>query len=80
MQGYWPEAWTCCEKGWDSEGCTVGKHVGLLNEKRTMLCINVGEKNPHSGKPDSGCGKRYNLSNKISECKIHSGKFLIKYI
>jgi len=72
LKGYWPEAWTCCEQTWETEGCIVGKHHGVLLENRKFLCINVGGKNPRTGRPDSGCGKYFSKEN--GECKIHSGK------
>lgn len=49
-----------------------GKHEGILLENKLFLCLNTGEINPHTGKPDSGCGKYFNNS-KNSECRIHEG-------
>ena len=69
--GYWPECWTCCEGKWDSPGCVVGKHKGVLLEKRLMLCVNHGEQS-EQGPPDSVCGTWY-TSRSIDGCKFHGG-------
>ena len=71
-KGTWPECWTCCERKWDSPGCTKGKHKGVLLEKRLMLCVNHGEVNPNTGRPDSACGTWY-TSRSIDGCSYHSG-------
>ena len=70
--GYWPECWNCCEGKWDSPGCTVGKHKGVLLENRLMLCLNHGEQS-EQGPPDSVCGTWY-TSRSIDGCKFHSGR------
>lgn len=38
------------------------------------LCLNVGELNPKTKRPDSACGKTYN-DDFPSDCVIHSGYF-----
>ena len=70
--GYWPECWSCCEGKWDSPGCEVGKHKGVLLENRLMLCINHGEQS-EEGPPDSVCGTWY-TNRSIDGCKYHSGR------
>ena len=70
--GYWPECWSCCEGKWDSPGCTVGKHRGVLLENRLMLCLNHGEQS-EEGPPDSACGTWY-TNRSIDGCKFHSGR------
>ena len=70
--GAWPECWTCCEKKWDAPGCKRGKHRGVLLEKRLMLCVNHGEVNPETGRPDSACGTWY-TSRSVDGCSYHSG-------
>ena len=69
--GLWPECWSCCEGKWESKGCKVGQHNGILEEKRIMLCLNHGELNS-KGFPDSVCGKWY-TKRSIDGCKYHSG-------
>ena len=70
--GYWPECWSCCEGKWDSPGCQVGKHRGVLLENRLMLCLNHGEQS-EAGPPDSACGTWY-TNRSIDGCKFHSGR------
>ena len=69
--GYWPECWTCCEGKWNSPGCKVGKHNGVILEKRVMLCINHGERG-ENGHPDSACGTWF-TARSIEGCKFHPG-------
>lgn len=68
----WPECWTCCEGKWDDPGCTFGKHEGVVAQKRVFLCLNHGELNPKTGRPDSACGARYTIKSDDG-CKYHSG-------
>jgi hypothetical protein len=70
--GYWPEAWSCCERSWETEGCTKGLHKGIRLDKRVMLCVNYGEINPNTNHPDSACGAYYTSGDKT--CKYHSGR------
>ena len=70
--GYWPECWSCCEGKWDSPGCEVGKHKGVILENRLMLCLNHGEQS-EEGPPDSACGTWY-TNRSIDGCKFHSGR------
>ena len=70
--GYWPECWSCCEGAWDSEGCTIGFHKGIKKEEKMFLCLNYGEINPITKRPDSACGKYFLLGN-TSGCSYHNG-------
>jgi hypothetical protein len=70
--GYWPEAWSCCERGWDSVGCTTGPHKPVRLDSRVMLCLNHGEVNPTSNHPNSACGVYYTPRDK-DPCKHHPG-------
>ena len=70
--GYWPECWSCCEGKWDSPGCVVGKHKGVLLENRLMLCVNHGDQSDDGVPPDSVCGTWYTNRSKDG-CKFHSG-------
>ena len=70
--GYWPECWSCCEGAWDSEGCTIGFHKGIKKDEKMFLCLNYGEINPVTKRPDSACGKYFLLGNE-SGCYYHSG-------
>ena len=70
--GYWPECWSCCEGTWDSEGCTIGYHKGIKKDEKMYLCLNYGEINPVTKRPDSACGKYYLIGNE-SGCCYHSG-------
>jgi hypothetical protein len=70
--GLWPEAWSCCERGWFEAGCTHGYHNGVRLEKRLLLCLNHGEPNPKTNHPDSACGTFYTQSGSHA-CKFHSG-------
>ena len=70
--GYWPECWSCCEGKWDTPGCVLGKHKGVLLENRLMLCLNHGEQS-EAGPPDSVCGTWY-TNRSIDGCKYHSGR------
>ena len=70
--GYWPECWSCCEGAWDSEGCTIGYHKGVILEERVLLCLQYGEINPLTNRPDSACGKYYNKNNDDG-CVYHTG-------
>lgn len=82
IHGLWPENWTCCRGTWDSTGCKVGFHRGVVNQKVIKRCINRGELNPKTQKPDSvcgssfpdpsTCGKKYQQP---SDCRYHSGHF-----
>ena len=70
--GYWPECWSCCEGAWDSEGCTIGYHKGIKKDEKMFLCLNYGEINPITKRPDSACGKYFLVGNE-SGCCYHSG-------
>ena len=70
--GYWPECWSCCEGAWDSEGCTIGYHKGIKKEEKLYLCLNYGELNPATKRPDSACGKYY-VAGSEEGCCYHSG-------
>ena len=80
IHGLWPENWTCCRGNWDSAGCVYGFHRGVANSKVMKKCINRGELNPKSQKPDSvcgcnfpdpaTCGKKYQVPR---DCRYHSG-------
>ena len=72
INGYWPECWSCCEGTWDSEGCTIGYHKGIKKDEKTYLCLNHGELNPQTKRPDSACGK-YFLEGAESGCFYHTG-------
>ena len=72
INGYWPECWSCCEGGWDSEGCTIGYHKGIKKDEKMYLCLNYGELNPTTKRPDSACGK-YFLEGCESGCFYHTG-------
>jgi hypothetical protein len=72
INGYWPECWSCCEGAWDSEGCTIGYHKGIKKEEKMYLCLNYGELNPATKRPDSACGK-YFLEGAESGCFYHTG-------
>ena len=69
---YWPACWTCCEGKWDSEGCTRMKHKEVHPEAKTLLCVNYGEINPNTGRPDSACGL-YFSEKEDDGCVYHSG-------
>ena len=70
--GYWPECWSCCEGNWESEGCTIGYHKGIKKDEKMFLCLNYGELNPITKRPDSACGKYY-LAENDSGCCYHKG-------
>ena len=70
--GYWPECWSCCEGAWDSEGCTIGYHKGIKKDEKMYLCLNYGEINPVTKRPDSACGKYFLLGSEDG-CYYHSG-------
>jgi hypothetical protein len=70
---YWPEAWTCCEKGWGDPGCVTGPHKGVRLDRRLFLCVNHGEANPITGHPDSACGCFFSNSDQDTNCLFHSG-------
>ena len=70
--GYWPECWSCCEGKWESEGCTIGFHKGIKKDEKMYLCLNYGEINPITKRPDSACGK-YFLAGNESGCCYHNG-------
>ena len=70
--GYWPECWSCCEGNWESEGCTIGYHKGIKKDEKMYLCLNYGELNPLTKRPDSACGK-YFLAGNEGGCCYHSG-------
>ena len=72
INGYWPECWSCCEGAWDSEGCTIGYHRGIVKDRKMYLCLNYGELNPVTKRPDSACGK-YFLEGQESGCFYHTG-------
>ena len=72
INGYWPECWSCCEGAWDSEGCTIGYHKGIKKDEKMYLCLNYGELNPQTKRPDSACGK-YFLEGAESGCCYHTG-------
>ena len=70
----WGEHWTCCGKGWNAEGCTVGKHEGEPVDSHMFICVNRGEVNPGRQKPDSLCGAYF----KLDEGKVNSEDEFIK--
>jgi hypothetical protein len=70
--GYWPECWSCCEGKWDSEGCTISCHRGIKKEEKMYLCLNYGEINPVTKRPDSACGKYFIAGNETG-CCYHKG-------
>jgi hypothetical protein len=70
--GYWPECWSCCEGAWDSEGCTIGFHKGIKKDEKMFLCLNYGDINPITKRPDSACGK-YFLAGNETGCCYHNG-------
>eukprot|EP01016_Furgasonia_blochmanni_P043743 TRINITY_DN5984_c0_g2_i3.p1 TRINITY_DN5984_c0_g2~~TRINITY_DN5984_c0_g2_i3.p1 ORF type:complete len:546 (+),score=119.87 TRINITY_DN5984_c0_g2_i3:764-2401(+) len=72
IHGLWPESWTCCRRAWNAPGCRMGKHRGVPLANRLRLCLNHGDVNPRTEKPDSACGKAYPESNP-GECKFHKG-------
>ena len=72
INGYWPECWSCCEGAWDSEGCTIGYHKGIKKDEKMYLCLNYGELNPATKRPDSACGK-YFLEGFENGCCYHTG-------
>ena len=72
INGYWPECWSCCEGDWDSEGCTIGYHKGIKKDEKMYLCLNYGELNPSTKRPDSACGK-YFIEGAESGCFYHTG-------
>ena len=72
INGYWPECWSCCEGKWDSEGCTIGYHKGYKKDEKTFLCLNYGEINPITKRPDSACGKYFLIGNEDG-CLYHKG-------
>lgn len=70
--GYWPEAWSCCERAWNEPGCTRGRHNGVRVDKRQHLCLQHGEPNPLNNHPDSACGKYFTIK-EDDGCKYHPG-------
>ena len=72
INGYWPECWSCCEGAWDSEECTIGYHKGIKKDEKMYLCLNYGELNPATKRPDSACGK-YFVEGNDSGCFYHKG-------
>lgn len=80
IHGLWPENWTCCRAEWSTPGCVFGFHQGVSNTFVRHKCINRGENNPRTLKPDSfcgrtfpdpsTCGKKYKSD---SKCVYHSG-------
>ncbi|KAL4430058.1 hypothetical protein ABPG74_013505 [Tetrahymena malaccensis] len=74
IHALWPESWTCCRGEWASQGCRKGPHKGVVEKKYLFLCLNVGEINPKTKRPDSACGKLYN-DDFPSDCLIHPGYF-----
>lgn len=77
IHGLWPESWTCCRGAWSDLGCSYGRHKGVPEKKLHYLCINRGEINPDSGKPDSSCGREFYVHppEGVEEkpCSFHSG-------
>jgi len=69
---YWPEAWSCCEKEWGAAGCVTGRHRAVKHNQRIHLCLNIGEQNPNTGRPNSACGVYYKEGDS-SGCQIHPG-------
>ena len=69
---YWPEAWSCCEGSWESQGCCVGRHKPEKLDKKVYLCVNIGEQNPNTGRPNSACGA-YFREGESSGCSFHPG-------
>ena len=69
---YWPACWTCCEGKWDSPGCTRMKHREVHPDAKVLLCVNFGEPNPITGRPDSACGL-YFSEKEDDGCVYHSG-------
>ena len=72
INGYWPECWSCCEGKWDSEGCTIGYHKGIKKDEKMYLCLNYGQINPVTKRPDSACGKYFLVGNE-NGCCYHNG-------
>jgi hypothetical protein len=80
IHGLWPENWTCCRGNWESTGCVTSFHRGNVNVRVTRRCLNRGEINPRTQKPDSicgclfydpaTCGKKYQVPR---DCRFHSG-------
>ena len=80
IHGLWPENWTCCRGLWESQGCTLSYHNGVPNKFVAKKCINRGELNGKTGRPDSvcggnfpdpaTCGKKYSMPN---DCRYHVG-------
>jgi hypothetical protein len=77
IHGLWPESWTCCRGAWSDMGCAWGRHRGVPEKKLSYLCINRGEINPKTGKPDSSCGREYYVNpvegQEEKPCSFHSG-------
>lgn len=74
IHALWPESWTCCRGEWTAPGCRRGPHRGVVEKKITYLCLNVGELNPKTKRPDSACGMQYS-DDSPSECLFHAGYF-----
>ncbi|KRX05621.1 Concanavalin A-like lectin/glucanases superfamily [Pseudocohnilembus persalinus] len=72
IHGYWPESWTCCRKEWEAPGCTKGSHKGQQISKLKYLCVNRGEVNNRTKKPDSICGKTFSPDTE-EDCQFHPG-------
>lgn len=81
IHGLWPENWTCCRGEWTVAGCRRGFHKGIPYSFIPRKCVNRGEVNPSTHRPDSicgktfpdpaSCGKKYKVNS--TECCIHSG-------
>lgn len=80
VHGLWPENWTCCRGTWETQGCTYGFHNGVVNSQVMKKCINRGQLNSKTGKPDSVCGMSFSdpatcgKKQQIkSDCRYHAG-------
>lgn len=72
IHGLWPESWTCCRRAWAEEGCTRGPHKGQPEKKLTFLCLQRGQINPKTKKPDSVCGREFKDPDD-GTCAFHPG-------
>lgn len=72
IKGWWPEGWSCCRRAWESEGCQLGLHSGVITDEQILFCINHGEIAPNKTYPDSFCGGSFTAKNSDG-CTYHSG-------
>lgn len=49
-------------------------HKGIVERKLLFLCLNVGEINPKTKRPDSACGQSFS-DEVTSDCIVHAGYF-----